>query len=214
MVVRRRLAPHGYPAVGETTYAGFRTALAGSGCGLCPLAAGRTNIVVDRGDHRARILLVGEAPGADEDRQGLAFVGRSGKLLDAMLVEAGLDPAADVLIANVVKCRPPGNRPPTTAEATSCLPFLHRQMELAGPRVIVLLGATAFRRVLPGERGALTERAGRLFPRSDRPGIDFLVTFHPAYVLRSPGKRPLMVSHLRVATQRLAELTRQAIPLN
>ncbi len=214
MVRRRSFAPAGYPAIGEATYAAFREALLGSDCSLCPLHARRTRIVADRGDPKARVLLVGEAPGAEEDRAGLAFVGRSGRLLDAVLDEAGMDPGRDVLIANVVKCRPPGNRPPAAAEAEACLPFLRRQIELVAPRVLVLLGATAAKHLLPGESGGLTSRAGKLFRRPGYPAADLLITFHPAYALRNPRRRPDMVRHLALVARRLADLVREGIPYN
>lgn len=113
-----------------TSYAAYRAALSVHDCRACGLWSGRTRLVVDRGTPGARILLVGEGPGAEEDRLGRAFVGRSGRLLDAMLLEAGLNPERDVLIANIVKCRPPKNRAPSLAEARDCLPFLQRQIAL------------------------------------------------------------------------------------
>ena len=216
-MVRRKdpSIPSADPALGAATYAVFRRELRDSGCVRCALAAGRTRIVVDRGEPSARILVVGEAPGAEEDRQGLAFVGRSGRLLDGMLQEAGLDPARDILIANVVKCRPPGNRPPKAGEARTCMPYLRRQMELVAPRVLILLGATAVKHILPHlPAKGLTGRTGRFFASPEVPGVDILITFHPAYILRNPRRRPLMVSHLALATGRLAELVREGIPLN
>ncbi len=207
--------PRGYPALEAATYPAFHDALASSGCALCPLAAGRTHIVVDRGSPSARILLVGEAPGAEEDRAGRAFVGRSGRLLDEMLIEGGLDPERDVLIANVVKCRPPGNRPPKPEEARRCLPYLRRQIELVRPRIVALLGATAVRHLLAGERGgSLTSRAGRFFRRPDFPEVDLMILFHPAYVLRDRRRMPDMVRHFRGIRDRLAAVVREEIPLN
>ncbi len=210
---RKASIPDRYPAVGARSYGAFRKALAASGCNLCPLAKGRTRIVVDRGEPGARILLVGEGPGADEDRMGLAFVGRAGRLLDGMLVEAGLDPGRDVLIANVVKCRPPENRPPKQEEARRCLPYLLRQVELVAPRLIVLLGATAVKYVLPGElAGGLSSRVGRFFLSPQFPGAQVMITFHPAFILRNRSRRPEMVRHLARAADRLAELVGEGIP--
>jgi len=203
----------GYPAIAARTYASFRKALASSGCRLCPLAGGRTRIVVDRGEPGASILLVGEGPGAEEDRQGLAFVGRSGRLLDEMLLEAGLDPGRDVLIANVVKCRPPGNRAPRREEARRCLPYLRRQMELVKPRILVLLGATAVKHLLPGQpAGSLSSRAGRFLQPPEYPGIELLITFHPAYILRNRRQRPEMTRHLSLVAGRIPSTARERIP--
>jgi uracil-DNA glycosylase len=216
VVLHRNLSlPPGYPARDQSTYAGFRTALADSRCILCPLSSGRTRIVVDRGAPGARLMAVGEAPGAEEDRTGRAFVGRSGRFLDEMLHEAGLDPERDLLIANVVKCRPPGNRPPLVEEARRCLPFLRRQIELLRPRILVLLGATPSRYLLPGESpGPLAKRVGRFFRRPEYPRMDLMVLFHPAYVLRNRRLKPEMVRHLAKVRQRLAEVVREGIALN
>ena len=216
-MVRRRtlLLPSGYPARDATTYEAFRAQLEGSGCDLCPLSAARTRIVVDRGRSAARLLLVGEGPGADEDRTGQAFVGRGGKLLDAMLLEAGIDPAHEVLIANIVKCRPPKNRPPTPEESARCLPFLRRQIELVEPQLIGLLGATAVRTMLgAGASFRLGERAGKFFLTPEIPNVEIMALFHPAYVLRDLRKRPLMVAHLKDLRTRLCELERERVALN
>jgi DNA polymerase len=145
-------------------------------------------------------MAVGEAPGAEEDRLGMAFVGRSGRLLDEMLREAGLDPERDILIANVVKCRPPGNRVPAPAEVDVCILYLRRQIELIQPRLLLLLGATAVRHLLPSRRREkMAAIAGRIFQSREMPGRRLLVTYHPAFVLRNPAKRPEMVAHLKKA---------------
>jgi DNA polymerase len=125
----------------QPTYAQFKKALQNSGCTQCDLHQGRTHIVVDRGNPKASILIVGEAPGASEDEQGKAFVGRAGRLMDQLMQGIGLDTNRDCLIANIAKCRPPKNRAPFKEEAQTCLPFLKRQIELVNPRVMVLLGA-------------------------------------------------------------------------
>ena len=216
MVKRRNLTlPRGYAALDAASYPAFRAALFASECDLCPLAAGRSHIVVDRGSPSARILLVGEAPGAEEDRLGRAFVGRSGRLLDEMLIEAGLDPERDILIANVVKCRPPANRPPKPEEARKCLPYLRRQIELTRPRIVGLLGATAVKHLLVGEgAGRLKGLVGKLIIRPEFPETDLMVLFHPAYILRNRRRMPEMVRHLRGIRDRLAEVVREEIPLN
>lgn len=181
------------------SYPDFRKALERSNCRLCPLHSERNRIVVDRGNHSAKILLVGEGPGAHEDQKGKAFVGASGKLLDRILRDSGLDPEADILIANVVKCRPPGNRAPVKEEVNRCFPFLFRQIELVRPKYIVLLGATAVRHVLRhNKRQSMKELAGRYFSRGDCPDCEILVTYHPAYVLRYRKKMEDMVKHLSV----------------
>ena len=144
------------------------------------------------------MLIIGEAPGETEDLRGEAFVGRAGRLLDGMLKDLGFDTNQDALIANVVKCRPPENRAPKPEEAAACLPFLKRQIELADPALIVLLGATALKHILPGNRGfSMADQAGRCFQSPEYPGKDLMVLFHPAYILRDPRKRPLMEEHLK-----------------
>src|SRR5206468_12482010 len=120
---------------------GLREAVAG--CALCGLCAQRKQAVLGAGDPRAEWLFVGEGPGADEDEQGEPFVGQAGKLLDSMLSAIGLQRGRAVYIANVVKCRPPGNSTPTPGEATACAPFLDRQIDLLAPKIIVALGKTA-----------------------------------------------------------------------
>lgn len=158
--------------------------------------------MVDRGNSRSKVLIVGEAPGAHEDLQAKAFVGRAGKLLDAMLKKQGFDTEKDCLIANVVKCRPPRNRPPRPEEARECLPYLRRQIELVDPRLIVLLGATALKHLLPEMRGeSMAGQVGRCFEHTAYPKRHLLVLYHPAYILRDPRKRPLMEQHLRVLTE-------------
>ncbi|MFM7436555.1 MAG: uracil-DNA glycosylase, partial [Vulcanococcus sp.] len=118
-------------------------ALACAACHRCGLAAGRQRVVVSRGNPRARLLVIGEAPGAQEDAQGQPFVGRSGQLLDRLLAAAGIDVATEAYICNVVKCRPPGNRKPTAAELAACRPWLEQQIALVDPPLVLLVGATA-----------------------------------------------------------------------
>jgi uracil-DNA glycosylase len=154
-----------------------------SGCRRCALHAGRTHTVFGVGNRRADWLVVGEAPGAEEDRRGEPFVGRAGKLLDAMLGALGFD-RSDVYIANVVKCRPPDNRDPRPEEAASCAPFLDRQVALLAPRVILAVGRIAAQRLLDTDAtvGRLRGRVHRYGPSS----IPLVVTWHPAYLLRRP----------------------------
>lgn len=185
------------------TYAELRDELAAFDCRHCGLSVGRTNIVVDRGHPHARLMLVGEAPGVEEDKQGKAFVGRSGRLLDAMLLEAGIDPAREVLIANIAKCRPPENRRPSTTEAQACLPYLRRQIELVKPDVVGLLGATAVEHLLAaGKKAKISKLVGQFVEEPSWPGVPILVLFHPAYILRNPSKRALMVQHLLLLRER------------
>ena len=184
--------------LGAKTYAEFKSRLAASGCRKCGLSAGRTQIVVDRGNPEARAMFVGEAPGETEDLEGRAFVGRSGRLLDGMLMELGFDTNRDALIANVAKCRPPDNRAPLPEEAKACLPFLRKQIETVHPKWIVLLGATALKHLIPEKKGfAMKGEAGRFFYHPDFPGAKLFVLYHPAYILRDPRKKPLMKEHLK-----------------
>jgi len=180
------------------SYGELRKRLSGFACQRCKLHTGRTQLVVDRGSPSARILLVGEGPGAQEDVEGAAFVGRSGKLLDILLAEAGIDPAKEVLFANVVKCRPPENRKPAREEASACRPYLERQIDLIRPRVMGLLGATAAEQFL-GKSGStkLSDQVGRPISLASRPGLRVVPLYHPAFILRNPRLRGLMVEHLR-----------------
>jgi len=172
------------------TYPAFKEALENSGCTRCALSEQRTHIVVDRGNPQAKVLFIGEAPGENEDLEGKAFVGRAGRLLDAMLQEIGFDTNRDALIVNVAKCRPPGNRAPFPEEAEACRPFLKQQIDLVGPRLIVLLGATALKHLMPERKDfPMGELAGRCFQHPAYPGTELMVLYHPAYILRDPRKR-------------------------
>jgi DNA polymerase len=156
-------------------------------CDLCKLAAGRTQVVFGVGRPDADLLFVGEGPGEQEDLKGEPFVGRAGQLLTQLIEGIGLT-RDDVYIANVVKCRPPGNRDPQPDEIEACAPWLDRQLELIRPRVIVTLGNFATKLLLDTKEG-ITKLRGREFPFS-RAGVDatLLPTFHPSAVLRSGGK--------------------------
>lgn len=153
----------------------------------CPLKHTATNLVFGDGNPEADVMLIGEAPGADEDRQGLPFVGVSGRLLDRMLASIGLD-RTNVYISNILPWRPPGNRKPTPAETTMCLPFMHRHIELVAPKILVLLGGTAVSNLL-GRREGITKLRGRwlVYNGANCGEIATLPTFHPAFLLRSPG---------------------------
>ncbi len=153
-------------------------------CRGCKLYGGRTNLVFGDGAADARLMFVGEAPGADEDQQGLPFVGAAGQLLTRMLGKLGLS-REEVYIANVVKSRPPGNRDPEADEITACLPFLKKQIKAIRPQVIVTLGRIAAQALL-GTKEPLTKIRGRWQRYDD---IRVMPTFHPSYLLRFPQER-------------------------
>ena len=153
-------------------------------CTRCPLHQGRTNIVHTEGNRHARLMFVGEAPGADEDAQARPFVGRAGQLLTKIIESIGFK-REDVLIGNVNRCRPPGNRPPTPEEASMCKPFLLREIAAVQPEVIVVLGNTAMRNLLDIKQG-ITKVRGQF---QDYHGVKVMPTFHPAYLLRDPSKK-------------------------
>ncbi len=204
------------PVLGAASYAEFKRALAASRCKRCGLSAGRTHIVVDRGNPQARAVAIGEGPGAEEDRQGRVFVGRAGRLLDAMMEEVGLDPDRDLLLINLVKCRPPRNRIPRAEEVQACSPYLWRQMGLVRPRLLVLLGASAAKHLLPPEllsRG-FSRLVGKFFKRPELPGVQIFPLFHPAFILRNPKMRRAMVEHLTSLRDRIRAVTREEIPFN
>lgn len=169
-----------------STVAELKAALAAfEGCGLRKTA---THLVFADGEPNADMMIVGEAPGREEDRLGLPFVGESGQLLDKMLAAIGLS-RRQVYISNVIFWRPPGNRTPSTEEIAVCLPFAQRHIELARPKVLLLLGAIAAKSVL-GEADGITRLRGRWFDyRAGAAAIPALATFHPAYLLREPGKK-------------------------
>ena len=155
-------------------------------CCKCGLGQTRTNAVPGQGDPNARIVFVGEAPGADEDAQGLAFVGRAGKLLTKIVEAMGLK-RDNVFICNILKCRPPENRDPKLDEIASCLPYLQRQLELIKPEIIVALGAHAAKTLLDSQKtiGQLRGQFHDYYTASDAEPIKLMPTYHPAYLLRS-----------------------------
>ena len=153
-------------------------------CTRCPLHTDRTHVVHTEGNRKARLMFVGEAPGADEDVQARPFVGRAGQLLTKIIEAIGLK-REDVLIGNVNRCRPPGNRAPMPDEAATCKPFLEREIAIVQPEVIVVLGNTAMKNLLDTREG-ITRARGRFH---EYKGIKVMPTFHPAYLLRDPSKK-------------------------
>lgn len=153
-------------------------------CTRCKLHAGRTKLVFGVGSPTADLVFVGEAPGQDEDRQGIPFVGRAGQLLTRIIAAIGLS-RDEVYIANVIKCRPPRNRNPEPDEVATCEPFLFRQLDVIRPRVVVALGGFAIRTLLQTDE-AVSRLRGRVF---DYRGAKLVPTFHPAYLLRSPERK-------------------------
>jgi len=155
-------------------------------CCKCGLGSSRTNAVPGEGNPAARIVFVGEGPGADEDAQGRPFVGRAGQLLDKIIAAMGLK-RSDVYICNVLKCRPPDNRDPKPEEIINCLPYLQRQIELINPEIIVALGAHAARALLDNNKsiGQLRGIFHEYYPGLGKGPIKLMATFHPAYLLRN-----------------------------
>lgn len=173
-------------------------------CTRCELHKTRIRPVLGVGDRRAQWLVVGEAPGADEDRQGEPFVGRAGQLLDAMLRAIGLARGQNVYIANILKSRPPGNRDPAPAEVAACLPYLERQIQLIRPRLILAVGRIAMQNLL-GTQDSLGRMRGRVheFGALKTP---LIVTYHPAYLLRTPADKRKAWEDLKFARSVFARL--------
>ncbi len=166
-------------------------------CKKCGLCEGRTNIVIGVGEHNTNIMLIGEGPGADEDAQGIPFVGKAGQLMNQAF--AGLEIDRNKLyIANVVKCRPPQNRVPTKEEANSCKEYLDAQISLIKPKIIVLLGATALQNVL-GEEYKITSARGKWI---EKDGISYLPTWHPAALLRDESKKIQFWNDLKLVSEK------------
>jgi DNA polymerase len=211
------IAPDAPAPPGEQLQAESLAAECGA-CRRCGLAATRQQVVVGRGNPNARLLLVGEAPGAQEEVCGQPFVGRSGRLLEAMLAAAGLDSERDLYIANVIKCRPPGNRKPSRTEIETCRPWLERQIAMVRPQLVLLVGATALEALL-GVKGGITKLRGQWlhleasqgpdqpspnqaaqgkraqsprspirWPAMGEEGIALMPLLHPSYLLRNPSE--------------------------
>ncbi|MET0085182.1 MAG: uracil-DNA glycosylase [Sedimenticola sp.] len=167
-------------------------------CEACELHSSRSNTVFGVGNREADLLVIGEAPGADEDRQGEPFVGRAGQLLNAMLKAIGLQ-REQAYIANILKCRPPGNRDPRIEEAVACEPYLRRQVALIRPKVILCVGRVAAQNLLKSEE-AVGRMRGREYRYDDIPVV---VTYHPAYLLRSPDQKGKAWQDLQAAVRKL-----------
>jgi DNA polymerase len=191
-------------AASATTLAELQAALeAYDGCALKRTA---TNTVFADGVASGRVLLIGEAPGRDEDRVGKPFVGRAGQLLDKMLASIALDRKTNAYITNVINWRPPDNRDPSPEEAAQCLPFLRRHIELADPGVIILLGAVAARHVVGVSEGIMKLRGRWLDYRVGDRMVPLMPTLHPAYLLRQPAHKKLAWRDLQAVREKMEAL--------
>ena len=175
-------------------------------CRACTLCQGRKQAVPGMGDRQATWLMIGEAPGAEEDAAGLPFVGKAGKLLDAMLAALDLNRQSGLYIANAVKCRPPENRTPESAEIDACNHFLNQQIALIQPEVIVALGKPAAYAVLGRDASIQSQRGAIHFREQDGRRIPVIVTYHPAYLLRQPEEKWKSWQDLLLARSSLGEL--------
>ena len=184
---------------------GLRSAVAS--CTLCALHKSRTQTVFGVGNQAADWMIVGEAPGAEEDRSGEPFVGRAGQLLDEMLRAVGLQRDA-VFIANILKCRPPNNRDPLVDEASSCRAYLDRQIELAAPKLILAVGRVAAQHLLGSDAPVGRLRGQKHFLNDGQ--LPVVVTYHPAYLLRSPTQKRKVWQDLCVARQIMRQLGQQS----
>lgn len=177
-------------------------------CHRCNLAATRTNVVISRGNPQAPIVIIGEGPGQTEDETGLPFVGRAGQLLEKILASVNLDAEKDVYICNIVKCRPPNNRTPSTDESEACRPYVLEQIRLVDPKIILLTGATAVRGITGIKKG-ITKIRGEWMTWE---GYLCMPILHPAYLLRNPSKavgspKWLMWQDIQLIRKKLDELT-------
>lgn len=159
-------------------------------CTKCPLCEGRNNVVFGDGNENADILLIGEAPGANEDLEGKPFIGRSGKLLDDMMHEAGLTREKNIFIINTVKCRPPENRDPKPTEAALCREWLDLQIEIIKPKIIVCVGRISAQKIID-KNFKVTQMHGEFI---EKDGILYTATYHPAAILRNINNRPIAVA--------------------
>jgi len=172
-----------------------------SSCNNCKLSQNRTNTVFGEGDIHCDIMLVGEGPGANEDKMGRPFVGQAGMLLDKMLLSIGIK-RESVYICNIVKCRPPGNRVPTEDEAFACLPYLRGQYALIKPKIVICLGATAAKYLIdPNIR--ITRDRGQFY---EKKGTFFIATYHPAALLRDQSKKYEAWEDLKLIKEKIKEL--------
>ena len=171
-------------------------------CTRCELCKTRTNVVFGQGVENAEVLFVGEGPGQSEDEQGLPFVGRSGQLLDRYLFAIDLDRSRNCYIANIVKCRPPQNRDPLNTEKDACSGYLRRQLELMQPKILVCLGRISAAEIIkPDFR--ITQEHGQFF---EKDGMQMMALYHPAALLRDPGKKPETFEDLKRLQARIREL--------
>jgi len=176
-------------------------------CQRCELAQTRTQVVVSRGNPKADVMVIGEAPGQSEDEQGLPFVGKSGQLLDKILTSVELSPEEDVYISNIVKCRPPQNRNPSAKEIAACKSYLLEQISLVNPKIILFTGATALKG-LTGEKRGISKIRGQWL---NWEGYWAMAIFHPAYLLRNPSREKgkpkwLMWQDMQLIRQKLDDL--------
>lgn len=171
------------------------------GCKKCKLCTNRTNIVFADGNKNANVMLIGEGPGADEDRQGVPFVGKAGQLMNKAFEGLGID-RKKLYIANIVKCRPPNNRNPQDDEAENCLDYLRNQVILVKPKIIVLLGSVALKNVLGKEYGITASRGKWI----EKKGILYMPTWHPAALLRDENKKIDFIKDLKQVIKRYNEI--------
>lgn len=172
------------------------------GCEKCELCKTRKNVVFGTGVANAEVLFIGEAPGANEDEQGLPFVGRSGALLDSYLHTIGLDREKNIYIANTIKCRPPQNRDPLPGEREACLPWLREQFKLLEPKIVVCLGRIAAQQIIRPDFQVTKEHGVFI----DKGGILFMGTFHPAALLRNPNNKPIAFEDFAALRDKIAEV--------
>lgn len=175
-------------------------------CTKCPLHLTRNNVVISDGSINADIMLIGEAPGADEDKTGIPFVGRAGKLLNEFLAKAGIKRENDLYIANTVKCRPPGNRKPTKEEKIACGDNLKKQINMVKPKVIILCGATAMESFIFDKKLTISKARGQVFNYDEDKNIKLVPIFHPSYLLRQHSNaedspRDLMLKDLKMVKE-------------
>ena len=170
-------------------------------CQKCKLAGGRNNIVFGTGNKKATVMFIGEGPGADEDMQGIPFVGKAGKLMNMAFDGIGIQ-REEVYIANIVKCRPPNNRNPEEEEAKACIDYLRNQVILVNPKIIVLLGSVALKNILGKDYG-ITSARGKWVEKN---GIWYLPTFHPAALLRDDTKKIDFWKDLKLVQDKLKQL--------
>jgi len=175
--------------------------LACNNCKKCKLCSGRKNVVIGTGNKNAKIMFIGEGPGADEDTQGIPFVGKAGQLMNKAFDGTGLK-REEVYIANIVKCRPPKNRVPEDDEATACLDYLRNQVLLVKPKIIVLLGSTALKNILGQEYGITTSRGKWI----ERKQIIYMPTWHPAALLRDEAKKIEFWKDLKEVVKKAQEM--------